>query len=284
MPTCPPPNAAQVLDNDPAQPHPPAVSGSPPPRLPAPPFGLLEGAALFLDFDGTLVPLAETPDAVRVDIGLHQLLGALSELLDGRVAIVSGRSVATLRQVFGFENLILAGSHGLEIGFPGQPPIGPAPDPALDAIEAQLIRFIADKPGLLVERKSISIGLHYRGAPAYQDACDALGAELAARAGLGVQHGHMLVEIRPDGATKGTAIAQLMDLAPMYGARPVMIGDDLTDEYGFAVARDLGGGGILVGALRKTSAFWHLEQVADVRHYLAGSLAHVRGQVFNSIT
>ena len=87
--------------------------------LPAPPLALLDGASLFLDFDGTLSPLAETPDAVDVDDALLTLLARLRDRLDGRLAIVSGRSVATLREL-GFGAFLLSGTHGLEFARPGE--------------------------------------------------------------------------------------------------------------------------------------------------------------------
>jgi len=86
--------------------------------------------------------------------------------------------------------------------------------------------------------------------------------------GLTLQQGKMLYELRPGGADKGSAVHRLMAQSPMIGGIPVFIGDDVTDEEGFAAAADLGGAGILVGPTRATRAAYSLEQVAAVRHYL----------------
>ena len=242
--------------------------------LPPPPPALLTGAALFLDFDGTLTPISATPDGVIVDDGLVQLLLTLRERLDGRLAIVSGRSVATLRAL-GFGDFLLAGTHGLEFARPGAAVEAPPRPVAIDDAEAAFHAFAADKPGVLVERKSISVGLHYRGAPVWQEAAHALARQWADHDGLALQQGKMLYELRPDGADKGSAVHALMAQEPMAGGVPVFIGDDVTDEEGFAAAADLGGAGILVGPKRATRAAYSLEQVAAVRHYLAEGVARL---------
>ena len=263
------------------------VSDSPPSPavtpLRAPSVSLLEGAALFLDFDGTLAPIADTPCGVEVDeelIGtLLRLRDALREMamadaLTGRLAIVSGRSVATLRD-FGFTDFLIAGTHGLEFAAPGADVDAPARLPAIDAVEHAFNAFVADKPGLLVERKTISVGLHFRGAPQWGDEARALTMALANDHDLAVQPGKMLFELRPGGADKGSAVRRLMAQAPMAGGVPVFIGDDVTDEEGFAAAAEQGGAGILVGAPRSTFAAFGLEQVAAVRHYLAEGAARL---------
>lgn len=251
------------------------MSDSPPSPLadlPPPPSSLLTGAALFLDFDGTLTPIAATPDGVVVDEALLSLLRRLRDLLEGRLAIVSGRSVATLRDL-GFADFLLAGTHGLEFAHPGSAVEAPMRDPSVDEAEAAFHRFVAGKPGLLVERKSISVGLHFRGAPEWGAEAGELARSLADRLGLAVQPGKMLFELRPGGADKGSAVHALMARDPMAGGTPLFIGDDVTDEEGFAAAAELGGAGILVGPPRATLAAFSLEQVAAVRHYLSLGVA-----------
>jgi trehalose 6-phosphate phosphatase len=209
---------------------------------------------------------------VVADADLLALLGRLRDMLGGRLAIVSGRSVATLRDL-GFGEFLIAGTHGLELAQPGHPAEAPDRLPAVDSAEAAFNAFASDKPGLLVERKTISVGLHFRGAPQWAREAGALATALAERSGLIVQHGKMLYELRPGGADKGSAVRTLMQRQPMAGGTPLFIGDDVTDEEGFAVAAELGGAGILVGTPRPTLASFCLEQVAAVRHYLAQGAA-----------
>lgn len=250
--------------------------------LPAPPPALMKGASVFLDFDGTLVPLTDVPEAVHVDADLHALLLQLHKALDGRLAIVSGRSIAVLRDLFGLGPFMLAGSHGLEFADPGAEPRAPARLKAVDDAQALLEDFIADKPGLLVERKTLSVGLHFRQAPQWEAQCRALADRIVAETGLFLQTGKMLYELRPGGADKGSAIRAMMQHSPLSAGIPLFIGDDVTDEDGFAAAVALGGNGILVGPARATFAQWRVEHVAAVRHYISESVAYLSLQGFST--
>lgn len=250
--------------------------------LPAPPLALMKGASVFLDFDGTLVPLTDVPEAVHVDAALHDLLTQLHKALDGRLAIVSGRSVAVLRDMFGLGAFTLAGSHGLEFADPGAAPRAPERLKAVDDAEALLEDFVADKPGLLVERKTLSVGLHFRQAPQWEGQCRALADRIVAETGLFLQTGKMLYELRPGGADKGSAIRAMMQHAPLNAGIPLFIGDDVTDEDGFAATVAMGGNGILVGPPRATFAQWRVEHVAAVRHYLTESVAYLSLQGFST--
>jgi trehalose 6-phosphate phosphatase len=243
--------------------------------LPAPSPDLIDGATLLLDFDGTLVPLAETPEAVSVDPELRALLEALRDRLEGRLAIVSGRSVATLRERFGLEDFLIAGTHGLELGAPGQAVKSAAPMPEVDRAERAFEAFAKDRPGVLVERKTLSVALHYRLAPDCAGESRDIAEALAHETGLYIQHGKMLFELRPGGASKGTAVAALMQRPTMAGSRPIFIGDDVTDEEGFVGVSALNGFGILVGEPRDTAAQYILERVEAVRHYLSACAARL---------
>ena len=230
---------------------------------------LLDGAALFLDFDGTLVELFGTPHGTQVDAALRTLLEALQRRLAGRVAIVSGRTVEVLRGAFGLSDFWLAGSHGLEVAPPGAAIETPPRPAALDALTAALRAFTGDHPGTLLEEKSLGLGLHYRQAPQHEHDATQLMTRLAREAGLVLQRGKMMLELRPPGAHKGSAIAELLRRAPFSGHRPVFFGDDVTDEDGFETVETLGGAGVLVGPERTTHARYRLDDVTAVRALLA---------------
>jgi trehalose 6-phosphate phosphatase len=237
-----------------------------------PPSGLLDGAALFLDFDGTLVELAEAPDAIRVPGHLHPLLERLSDRLGGCVAIVSGRAIADLDRHLGALAIAVSGSHGLELRFAdGRLHAPPAPD-ALAAARAEIRQFAERNDGLLVEEKPASIALHFRAAPEQEEAAGRLFDGLAARTGLTVQPGKMVLELRPAGADKGDALVQLMAEPAFAGKRPVFVGDDLTDEHAFAAAAEMGGAGILVGPARATAARWRVDDVAAAAAWLSNEV------------
>jgi trehalose 6-phosphate phosphatase len=242
------------------------------PDLP-PPLSLLDGAALFLDFDGTLVELAETPDAIRVPGALRPLLDRLARKLEGRLAIVSGRAIADLDLYVGTSGISVAGSHGLELRAPDGRTSRPARVAALEEARIEIASFAAGREGLLVEEKPASVALHYRRAPALEGDVEAFMAGLADRSGLAVQAGKMVAELRPPGANKGDAVVALMAEPGFVGARPVVVGDDITDEDAFEAAVRLGGAGVLVGPPRATAALWRLNDVAAVSRWLREAAA-----------
>ena len=235
---------------------------------PPPPAGLLDDAALFLDFDGTLVELADRPDLVAVNGRLARLVARLGERLRSRIAIVSGRPAAEIAALFGAPAFAIAGSHGMELHHPdGRRDVAARPA-ALDAVSQEIRAFAARDSALLVEEKPLGIALHYRAVPHHGAAAVALARSLAAAHRLGYQPGKMMVEVRSPAADKGAAIATLMREPAMASARPVFLGDDDTDEPAFAAAVRLGGYGILIGEPRTTSATHRLPSVAATLDWL----------------
>ncbi|HEY0625551.1 MAG TPA: trehalose-phosphatase [Allosphingosinicella sp.] len=237
----------------------------------APPQTLLEGAALFLDFDGTLVELAETPDAIRVDPELPSLLKRVATRLGGRLAIVSGRSIQDLERHMDCAGVAVSGSHGLELRLADGEHIPLSAPVDLNEAREEIRSFAASLHVLLVEEKPRSVALHYRQAPERQKEVEEFMAALAKRSGLTVQAGKMVLELRPKGADKGDAVRALMAEPQFAGARPLFVGDDLTDEDAFEAAAALGGAGILVGPERPSAAVWRLPNVAAVAAWLRGA-------------
>ena len=241
--------------------HDPAL-GRPPPLLPT-------DHGVLLDFDGTLVDLVDRPDAVVVDPALAALIRRLRSTFTGRVALVSGRSVAQLEAMLGeaVDDVALVGSHGAEVRM-GPRHEQPDRPQALTSAEESIRTAFAGRDGVVVEVKSLGVAVHYRMAPDAETAARALVQRLASEHGLAVQEGKMMVELRTAGHDKGSGIAALMRQAPFAGSVPVFVGDDVTDEAGFAMARALGGFGVLVGPARATAARFRLDNVAAVRAWL----------------
>jgi len=239
------------------------------PNLPAPPADLLhDGAALFLDFDGTLVELAERPDAINVAPTLAPLLERLRERLDGRLAIVSGRALADLERYVPVPGLPFSGSHGIELRLGDGSHVALHRPDGLDGVREQVRRFAGAEEGLLVEEKPAGVALHYRLAPHRAQSVAIFMEEVGQAEGFVVQRGNMVVELRPPGADKGDAVRAFMEELPFAGARPVFVGDDLTDEHAFTAVAELGGSGILVGPERETAARYRLASVAAVADWL----------------
>ncbi|MDO9607760.1 MAG: trehalose-phosphatase [Brevundimonas sp.] len=235
--------------------------------LPTPPV-VADGIALFLDMDGVLAPMAPTPDGVGPVARRTAALKAVEARLAGRVAIVSGRTIAEVDRISDHALTSASGVHGLERRLKDGSISRGAPDAGVAVALAGFQAFAADRPGVIVEDKGVSAGLHYRQAPDQTDAAKALAKRLQAETGLSLQPGHMVLELKTPGADKGTAVTDFMQDAPFKGAVPVMLGDDLTDEHGFEAAAALGGYGVLVGPERETAARYRLDDVDAVLTWL----------------
>lgn len=243
------------------------------PMLAPPPAGLLDGASLFLDFDGTLVELEDRPDLVHADAPLIALVRALSDLLDERLAIVTGRASGHIAELFGDVALTIGGSHGVEFRWPDGRTAQPELPATLDAVLAEMHAFAAERNDVIVESKPFGAGLHYRMAPRHEADARALAERLASEHSMHLQPGKMMIELRAAAGDKGSAIRRLMQSEPFADTRPVFLGDDVTDEDGFRAVAALGGAGILVGDPRATAARYRLPGVAAVREWLTEALA-----------
>lgn len=243
------------------------------PRAGAPPAPRLDWA-YFLDVDGTLIDIAETPDAVDIDAALLKLIARLQQASGGAVALVSGRGLAFLDRRLGKLRLPMAGQHGLERrDAAGKLWTHAAPPAVKSAIKAELAPVLARHPGLLLEDKGLTLALHYRRAPQLASYAHRLMARLAASAdaGLEVQRGRRVAEIKPAGMDKGAAIAAYLTEPPFAGRRPAFIGDDRNDEHGFAAVNRQDGVSIRVGK-GASCARYRLSDVAAVRRWLTDAL------------
>lgn len=202
--------------------------------------------ALFLDFDGTLVDLAPRPDAVRVEQGLAEAMEAVRALLGGALAIVTGRSVAAVDAFFAPHRFDVAGLHGGELRICGRTVRA---EPASPAFRREVAGLAAAAGGLVIEDKGTTVALHWRLSPDLQPYAEALASKALDRLGGAwrLQTGKAVVEILPAAAGKGRAIATLLQHEPYRGRIPVFVGDDDTDEHGFAEVLAAGGLAIRVG-------------------------------------
>jgi trehalose 6-phosphate phosphatase len=235
--------------------------------------------AFFLDFDGTLVELAATPDAVIVPEALKYLLAVLCDLADGALAIVSGRSIEAIDALLTPLVLPVAGLHGAEWrDATGLVVRQFDADERIEQMSQVLAEAVAAHPGMLLETKMASIALHYRAVPDKQASAREAAERAVALFGdaFVLQPGKMVFEIKPAGVNKGRAIETLLAAAPFAGRTPCFAGDDLTDEAGFAAVNALGGMSIKVGE-GDTLATYRVEGVRDVLAWLAGLVrSHVQ--------
>ncbi|MBS1040472.1 trehalose-phosphatase [Gluconobacter cerinus] len=213
-------------------------------QIPFPP----SKAAILLDFDGTLVDIAPTPESVVVPPGLADDLLRLKEMLGGALAIVTGRPIAQIDHFLPGIPHAVAGEHGVAVRTSPEKDIT---HPALPSVPADWLQKAEDivslHPGASVERKKAGMVLHYRQAPEAETAFRALTEQWSPEAGgFRLQDAHMAIELRPLGVDKGGAVRELMSENPFRGRLPLFVGDDVTDMDGVRAARQMGGAGWLI--------------------------------------
>ncbi len=234
-------------------------------------------SALFLDVDGTLLEIAARPELVQVPDGLPSLINRLSAAHGGALALISGRPLAQLDRLFQPWQGAAAGLHGLErrradgildclVDDEGAA--------ALDRLRPKFAAIVADGSGLILEDKGGTLAIHYRATPQREPeiraVAEAFHREMASV--LRLITGKMVVEFQPRSVDKGRAVAAFLAEPPFLGRRPVFVGDDTTDEDGFAEIRRRGGVAVRVGPLGgATAANYRLPSVEAVLAWLASS-------------
>lgn len=227
--------------------------------------------ALFLDLDGTLIDIAPSPEEVVAPQQLVSSLGVLARRLDGALAVVSGRPIATIDALLAPLRLPAAGVHGAEVRLEAGQANVSRPAPPIPNDVRWLLAPLAEIPGVLVEDKTIAIAVHFRQAPSAADRVrEIVEAAVSAHGGdLAIVPGKCVFEIKHAQFSKGTAVAEFMARAPWAGRRPLFVGDDVTDEAAFAVLPRWNGVGIAVGIARP-GAIVGFATAAEVRGWLAG--------------
>ena len=235
-------------------------------RLPPP---LLDrNCALFLDVDGTLLEFAARPYLVRLPLGALDTIGRLSDRLYGALALISGRPLQQLDLLFAPLLLPAAGLHGQHLRG-AQAPAQLADGDALAALRSAAIRLSDRFAGIVVEDKGSNLALHWRMAPAAEAPLRALVHEhLPLLPDHRLQPGDHVIELVPANVDKGRAVNTLLSQPPFKGRVPVFVGDDLTDEFGFAAVEAAGGWSVLVGEREPSQARYGLPDPSSVHQWL----------------
>lgn len=257
---------------------------------------------LFLDYDGTLTPIVETPARAVIPFEVKRLLGKLTKLPGCRIAIISARALRDIKKLVGIEGITYVGNHGLEIEGPkikfSRPSFDIRRDPAiageslislryksvLQDIKDELNVRLTDIRGAFIEDKNLSLSLHYRLAdrsqiPRIKTALDEVTAPYTIRNKIKIKVGKKVFEIRPAVEwDKGKVILWLLarwkfmfvdkDIIPVY------IGDDVSDEDAFKALRKYLPAGrqegitIFVGETKRSSARYYLKDTQEVKDFL----------------
>jgi len=233
--------------------------------------------AVFLDYDGTLVPIAERPELAIMSDEMRRTIALLAAKCP--VAIISGRGREDVKNLVGLGNVIYAGSHGLDLDLPGNMARPPTPGaafvPAIQRAAEALNTRLADEPGVLIENKTYTLAVHYRLASpsSFRRIAAIVDAVLLAEPTLHRTGGKMVHELRPKlDWDKGKALLWLSDALGLVGPHvlPIYVGDDITDEDAFGVLAERGVGILVAGSDVPTRARYRLSDPSQVQQFLEG--------------
>lgn len=234
-----------------------------------------ERYCLFLDIDGTLAELCDDPAQSVVPAATLHCIEALQR--SGlTVVAVTGRDMTAALHLLSPLKLPIAGLHGLEIWLDETTHIQPAfADINFAQLRQQLQQACAAYPALLIEDKAYSFALHYRQCPELADvALDIMQQLQADYPQLKLGFGKCVIEILPQQAGKGHAIDWILQQPLAAQRRAIFIGDDITDESGFAAVNAQGGVSIKVGS-GPTQARYRLPTVVTVAEFLTAFLGRI---------
>jgi trehalose 6-phosphate phosphatase len=237
----------------------------------------LNRICLFFDIDGTLVDLAPKPTDVVVDPHLLDDLQLLAKRVNGALALISGRPIPVIDELFRPVKFKAAGVHGAQLRLVEDGPTEVVSGPNLsEDLREDLAELALHNPGVLIEDKGVAIAVHYRAAPtageALHSAIETMLEECGDRS-LGILAGKLVYEVKRLSHDKGTALDTFMARPPFKGRRPVFIGDDVTDLAAFSILPRYRGVAYAVGRdLRGVPRGF--ETAAQVREWIANLTGH----------
>ena len=239
-----------------------------------------KAVSLFLDYDGTLTPIAKTPDKAVIPQKTKAILKHLSKNRHCSVAIISGRALKDVKNKVGLKDIVYAGNHGLEIEGPGirfKIPVSLRYKTALKRIKVILKKRLSKIKGIIVEDKGLTLSVHYR----LMDKKDerrlkaifheALNFYIAGNK-VKIKSGKKVLEIRPPlewdkGEIVLWLIARRKNFLHKKNSIFIYIGDDITDEDAFMALKDVGMT-VFVGNSRNSSAKYYLRDTGEVNKFL----------------
>ena len=231
---------------------------------------------VFLDFDGTLVPIAESPGAVRLSRETEKTLKTLASDARTRLVIVSGRPLKELKRYLKLKNVTFSGNHGLELEGRGVT-LPPSARRArrlkhlIGLLSSKFKMAFAAYPGIMIEDKCYTLSVHFRKLlkeqmPFFQELIRYFKKKYK-KYPLYWTNGKRVVEVRPDVYWgKGDTLEYLMKKFPH--AAPIAVGDDSADEEMFRVLKKKKGLTVRVGRSNTSLADYYLQSPNDVEVFL----------------
>jgi trehalose-phosphatase len=229
---------------------------------------------LLFDFDGTLAPIVSHPALAELPADMRRLLEQFRDLPRVRLGIISGRALADVKQMMNMDDVMYAGTHGLELEAPGIALVSPAAAayrPFLDHAVEMIAPIASDYQGAWIEHKPLAFTVHYRGVQLAEVPClkqrleDALDDYSGLLMGVDASRA---MEVIPDvGCNKGEAVEFILG---RYPAPPALLyaGNDVNDREALEATLEFGGVAIGIGPHAPTCARWRLQDPDHLRREL----------------
>ncbi len=236
---------------------------------------------LFLDYDGTLAPIAATPEQALLPPENRAILKALAEVPGCQVVVISGRSLSDVKLMVGVDGIDYIGNHGWEIEGPYMrfdTMVPPQVAAAMEQVYYELAAKLSVIDGAFVENKGITLSVHYRlvdeaQAPLLRQIFDRVCVPYCKRHKIKVHLGKKVLEVRPAIEwDKGKAALWFLKKQQLVAGNAqvlsIYIGDDVTDEDAFTALKDKGPTVFVGGESQVSNAEYFLSDHTDVRSLL----------------
>ncbi|MBE3036774.1 MAG: trehalose-phosphatase [Candidatus Atribacteria bacterium] len=234
-----------------------------------------EKAVFFFDYDGTLTPIVQQPDLAKISPEMKEIIRQLS--LKYKLAIVSGRGRRNLQTLVDIPGIFYAGDHGLDIIGPDISMIHPKVKkflPLIQNISKSLDKSLSHIPGIIVEKKKMSVAIHYRQVSKE----DLPGLKLPLkkilkenRENIRLLKGKKVVEFLPNIEwNKGKAVLWILNTLGLDWSEHKIfyLGDDITDEDAFRILRTRGTSILIAEKAEKSAADFRLSSLKEVKCWL----------------
>ena len=229
----------------------------------------IQKLALFLDVDGTLYEIENSPSLIKPCFKLQKKLQTIRNRLGGALALISGRSLDDLDRIFENDKISVAGNHGAQLRDTLRLKEYQADPGKINGIAYKISELLNGKKNIEIENKGSNLTIHFRNSTIDRREINRIIMELVkCDPSLTFLKGEEVLEVKPLSHNKGTAISYYMKTKPFIKRRPIFIGDDISDEDGFETVNKIGGWSVRVGNYKRSKANFFLPNVKSVHEIM----------------
>ena len=229
----------------------------------------IQQVALFLDVDGTLYNIENSPSLIKPCFRLQKKLHNIRNRLGGALGLISGRSLDDLDRIFDNNKIPLAGNHGAQLRDTLRVKEYQADSGKIRGIAHKISELLNGQKNIEIENKGSNLTIHFRNSTMDRREINRIIMELVkCDPSLTFLKGKEVLEVKTLSHNKGTAISYFMRTKPFIKRRPIFIGDDETDEDGFETVNKKGGWSVRVGNHKRSKANFFLPNVKSVHELM----------------